>query len=998
MKLELLLVFSVIVGIFTAQDAAAQNRTVITGRVFSSEGQKPLAGVSIKVRGTSQGTTTNAEGDYSITVASPKAVLVVSSIGFEQQDVPVNSRSVINVTLTLSSNELQQVVVIGYGTVKKRDLTGSVSQVKAEDINAYPASSVLQALQGRASGVQVLQNSGGPGDAVSIRIRGTNSIKGDNEPLYVVDGFPLSGNPTVLNNADIESIEILKDASATAIYGSRGANGVVLITTKRGKAGKTKVNFESSYSVQTLRKKLDFMNAKEYAQFYNEQAKNDNLTPYFSQAQIDSFGTGFDWQDLVFQKAPMKTLALNVNGGNEKTQYSFTGSVLDQDGIIRGSNYKRYSLGVNLNNSISDKVRLNFSTLLSRNSNNRLNEGRGSNRGGSMISAALSAPPTLTPYNNDGSYRVLTTAYSFISNSIVNPLNYINEETDLNTANKVLANVAFMYNPIPELTIKLSGGIENTDAREDSYRTTKFVSSAGQASVSTSQFTSLLSENTVTYNRTFKKKHNLAVLGGFTYQNFISTSLTGGGVGFINDVGQTYDLNSASTPGIPGSGYSKSVIMSYLGRINYTYNDKYLATVSFRSDGSSKYSEGHKWGNFPSAALAWRVSKEDFLKNVALLSDLKLRLGWGFTGSQAIGPYTTLSQLVSGKTVFNGSLYTTFSPSTRLPGNLKWETTEQKDIGIDVGVLNNRILFTADYYVKNTHDLLNDVELPPSSGYANTIQNIGEVQNHGFEFGVDAKLLRGAFKWNVNANLSVNRNKVVRLADGEDILGGKLSQAIVVDNTNILREGQPIGMFWGYVEDGYDSKGHIVFKDLDKDGAITPNDRTYIGNPNPDFIYGFNSDLSYKNFDFSFFLQGVKGNDLFNVNAINNTIDYGYGLNMPREVYNNHWTPANTNAKYPVISRSVTANVSNRFVEDGSYLRLKNIQLAYNFPVNKLGGNWIRNLQVYVSGQNLLTFTKYSWFDPEVNASGGSASTTLGLDWYSYPTSKSVTFGIRAGF
>ena len=996
MKSKLLFVVSFFVFISIAEDVGAQNPFVVTGRVVSMEGQNPLSGVSVKVLGTSSGTTTGRDGNFAISVPKPSSVLVFSHISFEELEVQVDSRRVIDVTLSPASQEMQQVVVIGYGTVKKRDLTGSVSQIKAEDIKAFPTTSVLHALQGRASGVQVLQNSGGPGDAVSIRIRGTNSIKGDNEPLYVVDGFPLSGNPTVLNNADIESVEILKDASATAIFGSRGANGVVLITTKKGKAGRTKVNFESSYSVQSLRKKLDFMNANEYAQFYNEQAKNDNLAPYFSQGQIDSFGTGFDWQDLVFQNAPMKTLALNVNGGNERTQYSFTGSVLDQDGIIKGSNYKRYSLGVNLSNNISDKIKLNFSSLLSRNNNNRLNEGRGSNRGGSMISAGLSAPPTLTPYNDDGSYRVLTTAYSFISNSIINPLNYINEETDLNKANKVLANAAFIYNPIRELTVKISGGIENTDSREDSYRTTRFINSAGQASVSSAQFTSLLSENTIAYNKTFKQRHSLSVLGGFTYQNFISTSLSGSGVGFISDIGETYDLNSATTPGIPGSSYSKSVIMSYLGRINYTYNDKYLATVSFRSDGSSKYSEGDKWGYFPSAALAWRVSEESFLKNAKFISDLKLRLGWGFTGSQAIGPYTTLSQLVSGKTVFNGSLYTTFSPGTRLPGNLRWETTEQKDIGIDLGVLNNRILFTADYYVKNTHDLLNDVELPPSSGFDYTIQNIGEVQNHGFEFGVDAKVFTGALRWNVNANFSLNRNKVVKLAGGEDILGGKLAQAIVVDNTNILREGQPIGMFWGYVEEGYDDKGHIRFNDLDKDGAITANDRTFIGNPNPDFIYGFSSALSYKNFDFSFFLQGVQGNDLFNVNTINNTIDYGYGLNMPRDIFYNHWTPTNTNAKYPVISRSVTANVSDRFVEDGSYMRLKNIQLAYSLPLNK--SSWIRNIQLYVSGQNLLTFTDYSWFDPEVNASGGSASTTLGLDWYSYPTSKSVTFGVRAGF
>src|SRR6185312_12638637 len=413
---------------------------------------------------------------------------------------------------------------------------------------------------------------------------------------------------------------------------------------------------------------------------------------------------------------------------------------------------------------------------------------------------------------------------------------------------------------------------------------------------------------------------------------------------------------------------------------------------------ASVYSPGNKWGYFPSAALAWRVSNENFFKKVDFISDLKIRAGWGNTGSQAIGAYTTLNQLNPGHTVFNDALYVSYSPGTNLPGNLKWETTEQKDLGVDIGILHNRILVTADYYIKNTSDLLNNVELPPSFGWTNTIQNIGEVQNKGFEFAVDANAFAGEFKWNINANISFNRNKVVKLAGGHDILGGKLSQAIIVDNSNILREGRPIGQFWGYVEDGYDAKGHIKYKDLDGDSAITANDETYIGDPNPKFIYGFNSVMSYKNFELSFFIQGSQGNDILNVNAINNTIDYGYGLNMPEDVYTNHWTPDNPNAKYPIISRSVTAKISNRFIEDGSYMRLKNIQLAFNLPVQKFKTDWIRSIQLYVSGQNLITFTKYSWFDPEVNAVGSGNSTSIGYDWYSYPTAKSVTFGIRAGF
>ena len=348
--------------------------------------------------------------------------------------------------------------------------------------------------------------------------------------------------------------------------------------------------------------------------------------------------------------------------------------------------------------------------------------------------------------------------------------------------------------------------------------------------------------------------------------------------------------------------------------------------------------------------------------------------------------------LSSGKTVWDAL----FTPGTVLPGNLKWETTEQKDIGLDIGILSNRINVTADYYIKDTRDLLNSVLLPSSMGFTSTIQNVGQVQNKGFELGIDADILNRKFRWNVNTNISFNRNKVVKLYDGKDILGGAINVTAIIDNANILREGQPIGRFWGYVENGYDNNGKVSYLDLDKDGSITEKDKTYIGDPNPDFIYGLTSNMSYKNFEFTFFLQGTQGNDIFNVSSVNNTIDYGYGLNMPKDVYNNHWTPENTHAKYPVISRTTSTKASNRWVEDGSYLRLKNIQLAYNFSGNNLGAKWLRNIQVYLSGQNLLTLTKYSWWDPEVNSYGGENSTSQGFDYYSYPTSKSVTFGIRA--
>ena len=995
MKIKLYAWITGIYLLFSALPMMAQDRSV-SGRVMGANDSAPLPGVSILVKGTNAGTTTDGDGAFKLTVPA-NAVLVFSFVGYTPKEVSVGNQTVLDVSLELDNRQLNEVVVVGYGTVKKSDLTGSLASVKAKEINAFPATNVLQALSGRAPGVQVTQNTGAPGGAVSVRIRGTNSVQGSNEPLYVVDGFPTSGsNPTILNNSDIESIEILKDASATAIYGSRGANGVVLITTKQGKAGKTQVDYEGSYSIQTLRKKLDLMNAKEYAAFYNEQAVNDKVAPYFTQAQIDGFGEGYDWQNLIFRKAPMQTHNLTVSGGNEKTRYSIGGSIFGQQGIIIGSDYNRYSLRANVTTDVSKKFNLSYGATLTNIQTSRQNNG-GGNRGGSMISAAISAPPTLTPYNDDGSYRVLATAYPFISNVITNPLNYVNEQTDDIIANRVLANVALTFKPFEGLAIKISGGIENSDDRNDSYTTTNFINSQGSASVSTTQGRSLLSENTVSYTKSVGK-HSLSAVTGFTYQDFLNTSLGGSGVGFLSNVTETANLGSANTPGIPSSGYSFATLLSYLGRVNYSYNSKYLATVSFRADGSSRYSEGNKWGYFPSAALAWRVSEEEFLKNSSFISDLKIRASWGQTGSQAIGAYATLNNLSAGKTVFDDALYNTFAPGTRLPGNLKWETTEQADFGIDAAFKNNRYRLSLDYYVKNTRDLLNTVQLPIGFGFTSTIQNVGQIQNKGVEIALDARIIDKSFKWDIGGNISFNRNKVVKLYNRADILGGAVGVTLISDNANLLREGQPMSVFYGYVKDGYTDLGKEKYKDLNADGLINQLDKTIIGNPNPDFIYGLNSTMSFKGLELTLFLQGTQGNDLLNVSSINNTLDYGFGLNMPREVLYNHWSPTNPNAKYPVISRSNSYNYSDRLVEDGSYLRLRNIQLAYSLPLQKWNVNWMRTAQIYASGQNLLTFTKYSWWDPETNSQGGANSIGQGIDHYSYPTSKAVTFGVRVGF
>jgi TonB-dependent starch-binding outer membrane protein SusC len=975
-----------------ADTTDTSKKDTITG-IVSDEKGSALPGVSVMVKGKpNTGTTTDANGRYKATVDA-RTVLVFSYTGYGSREERVGGRTKLDVSLQAAQENLEEVVVIGYGSVKKRDLTGSVAQVKAAEINAFPTSNAVQSLSGRAPGVQVSQGSGAPGPAMSVRIRGANSILGSNEPLYVVDGFPLSGsNPTILNNADIESMEILKDASATAIYGSRGANGVVIITTKQGgvegTGNETQVEFEANYGVQQLRKKLDLLTGPEYATFYNLRAANDGVDPYFTEDQINNM-PNVDWQDFVFRSAPIKSTSLNISGGNEKTQFSLGGSVLDQDGIIKGSDYSRYSFRSNIQHQISDKLTIDANATLSRLITGR-KDSNGGARGNSLISALIGAPPTLSPYNDDGSYRMLSSAYPFVSPDIMNPLNWINEEKNQTQANLILANAALTYRPIQDLSIKLLAGIENRDDRVNQYQTNRFQNSTGRASVTSNNEQSMLVEATANYNKTWNERHNFSVLVGGTYQNFSNSLVMGSGQGFISNVSEWNDLGGAQVPLVPGSAYNKSVLLSYLTRVNYTLDEKYLFTASFRADGSSRYQDGYRWGYFPSGAFAWRMSNEDFLKDSKWISDLKLRVSWGKTGTQVEDFYVTYNPLLSGYTVYGEDLYLGFAPGTVLPANLKWETTEQFDAGLDFGILDNRFVFTADYYRKNTKDLLNSVPLPTSMGYVSTIQNVGQIRNSGVELGVNANIFKGDFKWDVTGNIAFNRSKVIKLYGGADIFGDELRVNVVNDSRTILREGLQRGVFYGYVEDGYDEEGRIAYKDLNNDGTINNQDRTVIGNPNPDFIYGLNSKMSYKNFDFTFFFQGNVGNDLFNASAIGSSIDYSSGLNMVKDVLYDHWTPENPNAKYPKISNTVNANISDRWIEDGSFLRLRNVQLAYNLPVDKLNISWLKRLQVYASGQNLLTFTDYSWWDPEVPSSGS--------DYLSYPVAKTYTFGIKAGF
>jgi TonB-dependent starch-binding outer membrane protein SusC len=966
----------------------AQERSV-SGSVNDERGAA-MPGVSVQVRGTQNGVMTDANGRYTLSYSTDDAILLFSFIGYETAEIAIGGRSVIDVKMVPSVTNLDEVVVIGYGTAKREDLTGSISSIRSKDLPNFPRTSIGQALQGLAAGVHVQQNSGQPGAGMQIRIRGTNSIQGSNEPLWIIDGFP--GQETFVNPADIESIEILKDASATAIYGSRGANGVVIVTTKQGREGPTRVEVSSSYSVQRVAKKLEMMNGREYAELFNIYSIAEAGSEYFSQDELNSFGNGVDWQDLIFRPAPVQDHSFNISGGNARTRFALGGSALDQKGIIQNSDYRRLVLRGNISHDISDKIAISFNTILNRIDQQTINEQ-------SVIAWTLSAPPTVGPYLDNGDYRLLNTVYPFSPDDLGNPIAYFNEVTNKRYSNNIMANMALTVKPIEGLSIRISGNVSNIDARGDNYTSVKMPQQNSSASINASNIVHFNFDNVVTYNKNLNDDHSIAVTGGLTYETDIATSVGASGSGFLSDVTETHNLGGAATINVPSSSRSEWTLLSYLGRVNYSFKGKYLATATIRADGSSRYSENNKWGIFPSGAVAWNFAEENFMNNLRFISEGKFRVGYGETGSTAIPPYYTLNMLSSGKVGLGNALYTFFAPGTRLPGDLKWESTAQLDVGADLGFFNNRVRLTADYYIKRTRDLLNSVQLPLSLGYVTTLQNVGEIENKGVEIQLGATVFDQKFKWDVSGNIAFNRNKVVSLYGGQDIQGTIYS--VNADNNflNLLREGEPFGAFYGYELEGLDDAGHFLYKDLDGNGVrLTPGDRTWIGDPNPNYIFGFTSHMSWHNFSLNIFLQGSVGNDIFGLSQIRQNYLYYTGFNTLREVRYDHWSPSNLDAKYPAVDYNTSAKYSDQFVFDGSYVRLKNIEIGYNVPVANLDVNWLKGAFVYMSGQNLLTLTDYDWWDPEVNSKGGANSVNQGIDHFSYPSAKGATFGVKLSF
>ncbi|MBI9057337.1 MAG: TonB-dependent receptor [Labilibaculum sp.] len=984
-----------------------QNITV-TGKITDDNGN-PLPGVTVIIKGTSKGTISNPDGVYSFSNIPEGTILEFSFIGMVTQEVRVGSKKTINVSMTDDTIGLDEVIAIGYGSMKKSDLTGAVSSVSSKELAAFPSLGVSQALQGRAAGVQIQSNNGEPGSSLRMRIRGGTSINSTSEPLYVVDGFPGGIMPPA---EDIASIEILKDASATSIYGSRGANGVVMITTKKGSDSKPTISFNSSYSSQDVINKIDLLNKNQFTEYVQE------IDPNALNGSI--IGSGTNWQDELFRKGSIQNHQLSISGGNDGIKYYVSGILYDQEGIVINSTYKRYSLTSNINIKASEKFNMGLNVFARRSVKNGVSTQQGSGRG--VTSSAVTAEPTLPVYNDKGEYAI-----SWFGDPNDNPIAMSNEPKNEVITDWLQANMFGEYALLNDLKFKFTLGANTSNSQNGSFLpSTLIVGKAvgGSASMSSIKNTSISSENYFTYSKKIGD-HDITAMGGYSYSRNKNASFSTKTESFLTDAFLWWDLGGGAEFKNDYSSLTETELSSYYGRINYKLLDRYMLTVNARYDGSSRFAKNNKWAFFPSAAIAWNVAEESFLQDVEEVSQFKIRASYGVTGNQGIGPYQSLAKYSSIHVIQNSSIVNAARPAEVANDNLTWESTAQTDIGFDLGLFNQRIHLVADYYYKKTTDLLFSMPLPEYSGYWNTLKNIGSIENKGFEFALSTVNFDGEFKWTTDINFSTNKNKVLSLPDEKDIFYRVMPGHLVgISNTNILREGEAVGAFYGYVYDGVSQEGETIlpgtwdtyaggekYKDIngvkdadgnltgEADGKIDGNDRTIIGDPNPDFIYGINNTFSYKGFDLNIFMQGSQGNDMYSFTLMELETLRGVANSTTEAL--NRWTPTNTNTNVPKASSTSGYHSSSRWIFDGSYLRVKNIALGYNLPESALKSLGLSKVRFYVSGQNLYTFTKYRGFDPEVNYStdaSAGGNMNVGFDYGAYPNAKSYTVGLKVTF
>lgn len=1010
-----------------------QEDVQVKGKIIDETGVS-LPGVSIKLLGSAKGTVTNANGEFAISVPEG-ASLEVSYLGYLSQTILVGTKTKISVTLKAdeAGTKLSEIVVVGYGTQRKSDLTGSVSSLSGKDLDKTPVVGADQMLQGRVSGLQLTQSDGQPGNASTIRIRGTNSINSGNEPLYVIDGFAGVGNLSSINPNDIQSIEVLKDASSTAIYGSRGANGVILITTKKGIAGQNAINVDAYTGIQTLSNKLDMMNASQFGQYLNNYFTQYNVAnpsiakplPY-TQTQIDAFGEGTDWQDELYHTAPIQNYQLSFNGGNKETKYYLSFNHFDQQGIMENTGFKRELVRMNLDRNIGKKIRMGFSSQISyaKQAVDATKTGTGYGSAG----GALNMSPIVPLKNADGSYSFQNEPIAYIS-VFGNPVAGVKLSQDNLTTARALVNTFGEYEFIPGLKFKTSFGVDYIAGQEKRYLPSDiFIGQAtgGAAYSSSLNNYSWLNENTLSYQKTFNKTHRLDALLGFSLQKFSVSDFDASAQSFFTDNLGYDNLSTGANILTPGSNTTENSLASFFGRLNYYLSDKYIFTATLRSDGSSRFGITDKWGYFPSGAVAWRVNNENFMKDIRQISDFKIRASYGKTGNQEIGSYQSIQQYVT-----NGySLGVTPGRVVGVSGNnipnpnLSWESTQSFDLGTDISLFNSRISFTADYYHKQTSDLLLNVSVPQSSGFSSILLNSGKVQNQGFEFSLTSRNIeKDNFNWSTTLNYSTNKNKVLDMNGTNDVLVGS-SGAYIVPNglaPSILRIGQPIGSFYGYYSDGIWQTqeqitaagrtgvvpGDAIVRDRDGNKIINGDDRDIIGQSAPKFIYSINNTLTYKNFDISVFIQGVQGNKILNLSKYSH--NGGSTTNQYSEMLN-AWNGLNTSNTLPreFSTTEKSTGVMSRYLEDGSYLRLQTVSFAYNIPLAK-SSKVFKSSTVYLTAQNLYTLTNYTGYNPEINSfdtrnsssssqNTGSQNLSLGADINSYPPSRTFILGLKFGF
>jgi len=1025
----------------------SSERATITGNVKDNLGE-PLPGVTIIIEGTTQGTVTDVDGKYNIS-ASEGDVLVFSFMGFESRKVTVGNQSVIDIQLSEDLESLEEVVVVGYGTQKRKNLTGSISSINKETLKEFPVSSVEQALQGNAAGVLVSQTGGSPGAAVSVRVRGIGSINGSVEPLYVIDGVPVenaafggSGDATnpqpgnsplaMLNPGDIESIEVLKDASATAIYGARGANGVVLITTKRGESGRSTVTYDGYVGLQEPTNTFDVLNAREYMKLQNEFASNDNEEiPYPNIDQIVSqIGEGTNWQDEFYRVAIIQNHQISVSGGSEKTKFFISGNYFNQKGIVPNTEFERISFRTNLDHQISNKFTTGFSLTLSNFKNNNL---PGGNAGASPLTNVLTYSPLVPVRNEDGLFEdfIDPNSGAFISN----PIGMVTEVTNTTNTFRPIGNLYLDYFITDNLKFKTNLGLDFTFQNGEFYlpRTVQRGRElGGRAGISYDNRTNIVWENTLNYNKVINNKHQFDVLLGQMLQTSSRTSRSFGAQNFPNDVLGANVIENGEVFERPSSNIVKWAIISYLGRINYGFDDRYLLTLTMRADGSSRFGTNKRFGYFPSGAFAWRFINEDFVSKSGILSDGKLRVSYGVNGNQdGIGAYDRFARLASRDFAYaigeGNSIAQGFAPVSIANVNLGWEETRQLNIGANIGLWDNRISIEADYFVKNTTDLLFAVPLPLSAFVgSNVIRNVGELRNSGLEFLVNAEVVQKTdFNWNVNFNISTISNEIISLPDGNDITYFSLLGA---SNIGILREGSSFPSFYGWNAEGIFSNqeevnnhffidesgdrvliqpnaqpGDVKYSDISgpegvPDGRIGTEDRTIIGSSLPRYFGGVRNQFSYKNFTFSFFMNFSVGNDVVNYNRWQ-LANVNRGINQFAEV-KERWTPENPNTTVPAArtQRSAENAIDSRFVEDGSFLRLRDVTFNYRLSGNALDKIRAQSANFYLKGSNLLTFTRYTGIDPEANSFNPNSSNLSGIEVSAYPMVRMFTAGITVQF